>query len=204
MLNESTGDIMSEKEKIKKFLKENHNYILTKDIINLGIDKKNIPKMVDAGEIKKVNHGIYMSPSVMEDEYYIIQLRYPDAIFSYNTAFHIMNMTNLTPSIIDITTLRKKQIIGNYNIHYVSDEKYELGIITVESPFGNPIKIYNAERCICDMLKSNDEFDLELQNRILNNYFNSKTKNIKLLEEYAKKLNVYDKVNTIIEVMMKW
>ena len=204
MLNESTGDIVSEKEKIQKFLKENHNYILTRDIINLGIDKKNIPKMVDDGEIKKVNHGIYMSPNVMEDEYYIIQLRYPDAVFSYNTAFHIMNMTNLTPSIIDVTMPRKKQIIGNYNIHYVSKEKYELGIITVESPFGNPIKIYNAERCICDMLRSNDGFDLELQNRILNTYFNSKEKNIKLLEEYAKKLNVYDKVNTIIEVMMKW
>ena len=40
MLNESTGDIVSEKEKIQKFLKENHNYILTRDIINLGIDKK--------------------------------------------------------------------------------------------------------------------------------------------------------------------
>ena len=68
MLNESTGDIVSEKEKIQKFLKENHNYVLTRDIINLGIDKKNIPKMVDDGEIKKVNHGIYMSPNVMEDE----------------------------------------------------------------------------------------------------------------------------------------
>lgn len=195
---------MSEKEKIKAFFKENHNYIMTKDIVNLGIDKKNIPKMIENGEIKKVNHGIYMNPNVMEDEYYIIQLRYPDSIFSYNTAFHIMNMTNLTPSTIDVTTLREKKIIGNYNIHYVSKEKYNIGIVTVESPFGNPIKIYNAERCICDMLKNNDEFDLELQNRILNNYFNSQEKNIKLLEEYAKKLNVYDKVNTIIEVMMKW
>ena len=141
---------MSEKEKIKIFLNENHNYIMTKDIINLGIDKKSIPKMIEDGEIKKVNHGIYMSPNVMEDEYYIIQLRYPDAIFSYNTAFHIMNMTNLTPSKIDVTTLRKKQIIGNYNVHYVSEEKYNIGIVTTESPFGNPIKIYNAERCICD------------------------------------------------------
>lgn len=204
MLNESTGDIVSEKEKIQKFLKENHNYILTRDIINLGIDKKNIPKMVDDGEIKKVNHGIYMSPNVMEDEYYIIQLRYPDAVFSYNTAFHIMNMTNLTPSIIDVTMPRKKQIIGNYNIHYVSKEKYELGIITVESPFGNPIKIYNAERCICDMLRSEKEFDLELQNRVLDYYFSSKDKNVELLLDYAKIFNIYEKVNTIVEVMMKW
>ncbi len=204
MMYESTGVIMFEKEKIEKFLEKNHNYIMTKDIIDLGIDKKHIPNFLNEGVLKKVNHGIYMSPNVMEDEYYVIQLRYPSAIFSYNTAFHILNMTNLTPSIIDITSFNGRKIKGNYNIHYVSREKYELGIVTVESPFGNPIKIYNAERCICDMLKSNDEFDLELQNRILNNYFNSKTKNIKLLEEYAKKLNVYDKVNTIIEVMMKW
>ena len=52
--------------------------------------------------------------------------------------------------------------------------------------------------------KSDNEFDLELQNRILNNYFNNSDKNIKLLEEYFKKLGVYEKVNTIIEVMMKW
>lgn len=195
---------MLEKEKIQKYFKKNNNYITTKDIVNLGIDKKNIPKMIEEGIIKKVCHGIYMNVDTLEDIYYIIQLRYPDAVFSYNTAFHILNMTNVTPSTIDVTTLRKKQIIGDYNKHYVKDETYELGIIIIDSPFGNPIRVYNAERSICDMLKSKNEFDLELQNRILNNYFNSKNKNIKLLEQYAKKLNVYDKVNTIVEVMMKW
>lgn len=195
---------MNDEEKIESFLKKNNNYIRTRNIINLGIDKKSIPKYVDEGIIKKVYHGIYMNPDIMEDEYYIIQLRYPSAIFSYNTALHILDMTNLTPSVIDITSLSGKKIKGNYNIHYVSKEKYELGSVITESPFGNPVKIYNAERCICDMLKSDDEFDLELQNRILNTYFNSKEKNIKQLEEYAKKLNVYEKVNTIIEVMMKW
>ena len=195
---------MSDNEKIIKFLKQHHDYILTKDIVNLGIDKKYIPKFIEQKIIKKVAHGIYMNSNIMEDEYYIIQQRYPSAIFSYNTAFHILNMTNLTPTEIDITSYNGRKVKGNYNVHYISKDKYNLGIITVESPFGNPIKVYNAERSICDMLKSDNEFDLELQNRILDNYFKSKSKNIKLLEEYAKKLNVYDKVNTIIEVMMKW
>ena len=145
-----------------------------------------------------------MSTKIFKDEYYILQKKYPSAIFSYNTALHILNLTNKTPSVIDITVPRNKKVRGHYNIHYVSENYYEIGIIKVTSPLGNPVKVYNAERCICDMLRSNDEFDLELQNRILNTYFNSKEKNIKLLEEYAKKLNVYDKVNTIIEVMMKW
>lgn len=204
MVYESSVIDVNINEKVSLFLKNNNNYILTKEIIDLGINKRNIPKLINDGIIKKVSHGIYMYPNVLEDEYYIIQLRYPKSVFSYNTAFHIMNMTNLTPTEIDITSVRGKAVVGNYNVHYVSKDKFDLGIITALSPFGNPIKIYNAERCICDMLKSDREFDLELQNRILYEYFNNKNKNIKLLEEYSKKLGVYDKVNTIIEVMMKW
>jgi len=194
---------MSNEELVNKELAKN-SYITTSDLINIGISKTSIPKLIEDGILKKVSHGIYMKPDVLEDEYYLIQLRYPKTVFSYNTAFHILNMTNLTPSIIDITSIRGKAVVGNYNVHYVTEDKFELGIITVESPFGNPIKVYNAERTICDMLKSDTEFDLELQNRILDSYFKSINKNIKRLEEYSKKLGVYEKVNTIIEVMMKW
>ena len=59
------------------------------------------------------------------------------------------------------------------------------------SPLGNPVKVYNAERCICDMLRSEKEFDLEIQNRVLDYYFSSKDKNVELLLEYAKIFNIY-------------
>ena len=54
------------------------------------------------------------------------------------------------------------------------------------------------------MLKNEDEFDLELRNRILNYYFHSKDKNYDKLLEYAKILGVYDKIIRIVEVMMRW
>ena len=54
------------------------------------------------------------------------------------------------------------------------------------------------------MLRTEGEFDLELQNRVLDYYFSSKDKNIDLLLEYAEIFNIYEKVNTIVEVMMKW
>ena len=130
--------------------------------------------------------------------------RYPFVIFSYNTALDILNLTNRTSLNIDVTIPRGKTIRGDYNIHYVTDKYYKLGIIEKVSPLGNPVRIYNAERSICDMLRSEDEFELELQNRVLNYYWNSKDKNIDLLLEYAKVFNIYDKVNTIVEVMMKW
>ena len=195
---------MSNEERIKEFLKNNHGYITTGDILNIGISKPLIQNFLDKGIIEKVSHGLYMDSKLFKDEYYILQKKYPLAIFSYNTAFHILNLTNRTPNEIDITVPRDKKVRGNYNVHRVSENYYEVGIIDAESSLGNPVKVYNTERCICDMLRSEGEFDLELQNRILNYYWNSKDKNIDLLLEYAKIFNIYDKVNTIVEVMMKW
>lgn len=195
---------MSNKEKVIEFLNNNRGYITTSEFLSLGISKPLIKKFLNEKLIEKVSYGLYMDNKLLKDEYYILQKKYPLAIFSYNTALYILNLTNRTPVRIDITVPRNKKVRGDYNIHRVSENYYNIGIIEAESPNGNPIKIYNAERCICDMLRSEGEFDLELQNRVLNYYFNSKDKNIEMLLEYAKIFNIYEKVNTIVEVMMKW
>lgn len=195
---------MNNEEKLIEFLKNNHGYISTSELLKLKIYKPQIRFYINKGIIERVCHGLYMDTGLLKDEYYILQKNYPSAIFSYNTALHILNLTNKTPSEIDITVPRDKRVRGNYNVHRVSDNYYEIGIIEAASPFGNPVKVYNAERCICDMLRSEKEFDLELQNRVLDYYFSSKDKNIELLLEYSKIFNIYEKVNTIVEVMMKW
>ena len=195
---------MMNEEKIKEFLKNNNGYITTSDFLNIGINKPLINKFIDERIIERVSHGLYMDANIFKDEYYITQKKYPLAIFSYNTALHILNLTNRTPMEIDITVPRDKKVRGNYKVHRVSENYYNVGIIDALSPLGNPVKVYNAERCICDMLRSEDEFDLELQNRVLDYYWHSKNKNIDLLLKYAKIFNIYDKVNTIVEVMMKW
>lgn len=194
---------MNKEKELKEFLKNNHGYITTSELVSLNICKPCIEHYVKRGIIEKVSHGLYMDTNLIEDEYYILQRRYPDVVFSYNTALHILNLTNRVPSKVDISVPRNKRIRGNYNVHYVSLKKYEIGIIEVPTPLNNPVKVYNAERCICDILKEKDTFDLELRNKILNYYFSSKDKNIELLLEYAKIFNIYDKVSLIMGVMMK-
>ena len=190
-------------EKLKKELKRNNGYIATKEIENLGISKTKIPELIKKGIIRKVFYGIYIDNNLIEDEYYLLQKRFSNIIFSYNTAFHLHNLSERAPYKLDITTISGKHIKENLNIHYVSKDKLNIGVIEIKSPYGNDIKVYNAERCICDMIKHQNEFDIELYNKILHNYFNSKNKNLKLLDEYAKQFNIYEKLSTIIEVLIK-
>lgn len=196
------GDSMTNEDKIKQFLDANHGYISTSDFLKLNISKPLIKKYVDKGLINKVSHGLYIDSNTLVDDEYVFQKRYPDAIYSYKTALSMLGLIKELPEEIEITVNSKKRVLSNYKVHYVSDKYYDIGIIEINNMFNNPIKIYNAERCICDMLKS-DDFDLELQNNILHDYFNSSGKDIDKLLEYSKVFNIYEKVRTLVDYAVR-
>ncbi len=196
------GDSMDNETKIKQFLDANHGYISTSDFLKLNISKPLIKKYVDKGLINKVSHGLYIDSNTLVDDEYVFQKRYPDAIYSYKTALSMLGLIKELPEEIEITVNSKKRVLSNYKVHYVSDKYYDIGIIEINNMFNNPIKIYNSERCICDMLKS-DAFDLELQNNILHDYFNSSDKDIDKLLEYSKVFNIYEKVRTLVNYAVR-
>ena len=174
--------------KLREILNKNNGYITTKEIEENIVSKTYIPELLNKG---------------IEDEYFILQQRYKNMYFSYNTAFHLLGLSERAPYKIDVTVENSRKIKENLNIHYVSKDKLDIGVITIKSPFNNDIQLYNAERCICDMVKNQKEYDIELYSKIINKYFNSKEKNIKQLDEYAKIFNVYEKITTIMEVLIK-
>lgn len=189
-------------EKLKNFLKKNHGYITTKEIENIGICKTLIPELIKQKVLRKVAYGIYIDNNLIEDEFYILQKRFSNIVFSYNTACYLLNLSDRVPYKIDITTINHNNINEDLNIHYVSKDKFDIGIIEIESPYSNPIKIYNAERCICDLLKNPSAVDLEVYNKIVNNYFKQKNKNLTTLEKYSRIFNVHKKFEYIMEVLI--
>lgn len=189
-------------KKIKEFLNKNHGYITSKELEQIGFSRVLIPQLVKDEIIRKVAYGLYIDNNLIEDEYYILQKRISNIVFSYNTACYLLELSDRSPYKLDVTTIRNKHIYEDLQIHYVTEDKFDIGIIQVTSPYGNPIKIYNAERCICDILKNSNSIDLEVYNKIINNYFKSKTKDLITLEKYAQKLNVSKKLKNIMEVLI--
>lgn len=191
-----------ETKKLKEFLKNNYGYITTKEIEQLGISKTLIPELINQKILRKVAYGIYIDNNLIEDEFFILQKRFSNIVFSYNTACYLLNLSDRAPYKIEVTTINHNNIKEDLDIHYVAKDKFNIGIIQIESPYSNPIKIYNAERCICDILKNPDSVDLEVYNKIINNYFKQKNKDISTLEEYSKIFNVYEKFEHIMEVLI--
>ena len=197
---------MSKEEQILNLIKMNNGLITSKEIYKYGINRMFLTRLVKSGKLERVKKGLYVLPNTWGDEYF--NLIYGiNAIFSYDTALYFLGLCETVPSIYHITVCRgyngKLNHEGNVKLHFVKKEIFELGKIEIKSPQGQIITCYNAERCICDLLKNKDKEDLETVKYAITEYLQDKqNRDLPKLVEYSKKLNVEDEVNRYLEVLM--
>ena len=70
------------------------------------------------------------------------------------------------------------------------------------SSSGNLVRLYNKERCICDLIKDRKKYEVQLYQTAIKEYMSSKDKNLTLLVDYAVKLGVRDEVMVYVEIMI--
>lgn len=191
-------------EKIKKLLKQNNGIITTKQIEEIGISRVHIKQFIENGIIERVKKGIYISSDMLEDEFYIFQLKNKNAIFSYNTAMYLFKATEKTPDKIDVTVYsgyNVQRFPNNMRVHYVKKDLLDLGIVMINSPSGFKVKVYNMERTICDIIKNrNTGIDKEQTNKFIRNMIVHNQVDLNEMWEYAKKL----KCTKQLEKVMEW
>lgn len=191
--------------KVLKIMKNNKGIITSSQIENYGIPRVYLSKMVEKNIIERIERGIYVTKDYEYDEYYLFQLKYPKTVFSYNTALYFYEMTERTPIKMDVS------ISKNYNPHRFKDivnvyrinaELFDLGIVEKRSPQGMKVRTYNLERTICDIIKDKDSIDIEIRNKAIKKAIKSKEFNASKMFEYAKKMNIYDKVKNYMEAII--
>lgn len=191
--------------KILKIMKKNNEIITPAKLEEKGISRVYLSRMEEEGIIERIDRGIYVTKDFKYDEYYLFQLKYPKAIFSYNTALYFYEMTERTPIKMDVTVYREynphrfKDLV---NVYKVSKELYNLGVTERKSPQRMKVKTYNLERTVCDIIKDNASLDIETRNKAIKKCIKSKEFSASRMFEYAKKMNIYDKVKNYMEAII--
>jgi predicted transcriptional regulator of viral defense system len=197
---------MDYENQILKFMKNNSDSITIEEINKLNIPRITLTRLVNKGLIERVKTGLYVLKNSWGDEYFNLIYGSNYAIYSHLTSLYFNDLCERVPMEYDITV--KQNYAGNLRkekkvkLYYVSDEQYDLGLIQIKSPQGRIIKCYDAERCFCDLIKCKDKIYLEYLKYAFNEYYKVQKKDTKKLYEYAKKLNVYDKVKEFMEVFI--
>lgn len=194
---------MKYQDKILKL--EKNGYILTSDVVKEGIPNIYLTKMVNIGVLKRVSRGIYIKSNNIIEDFVIIQSKSKNVVFSNLTSLYLLGYSNRIPIKYDATVPNnyngKLTKSNNINLFYTNKKNLRLGMINYKLQSGYMIQIYDLERSICDIIKNKNRLDAELVNKIIRNYFYGSNKDVLKLYDYAKKINVYDKVRKTFEVL---
>lgn len=192
--------------RIEEFAEDNNGLIRTSQVEGLGISRPMIRKYLKTGKLEKIRKGLYILSDDFADEYALLQARSQKAVFSYGTALFLWDLSDRTPHVYDVTFPRGtnsnslKKDIPNLRCHYVQQEIYGLGITEIKSPQGALVKVYDRERCICDLIRDKNQIDMQLYSQAIKGYFKSQP-NIRKLLKYGKIFNIEDKIRTYMEVL---
>ena len=190
-------------EIIESIMKMNKGYITSKELSNFGIHRMYLNIMKEKGTIEKVGNGIYIDSSKIEDSYFVFSLELSNVVYSQMTALYFHGLSIKAPNDkYDITVPNNyfNYKIKEHNVFYVDKDIYELGLTEVKTPMGNSVRVYDVERCICDIIRSKNRMDSEHVKHSVKEYIKRKDKDLVKLSNYAKEMGIKDEVMNYIEV----
>lgn len=188
-------------EKIKNLNK--NGYIFTKSLIENNIPTVYLTRLCKQGLLNKVASGVYILCDYIVDELYVNYLKNKDLIYTNNTSLYLQELTPKQLDTYQVNFLYGKNVSNVKSLDYkVLRNKmvYELGKEFVLTPMKNLVPCYDKERCICNIFML-DFCDDEVKAYAIKEYKN-KYLNINKLYDYAKKLNIYNEVKNVFEVLI--
>lgn len=164
--------------------------------------------LLKQGVIEKVRRGYYqwIDAENLSEAATVIRL-FPDGIFCMDTALRHYGYSDRTPAEWHIA-VNKYSNRTRFNIdypfvkpYYIAPDLLALGLCE-QNIDGNPVKIYDIERVICDCLRYRNKMDKEIFNKAIQSYVSDPSKNIPKLMEYASKLRCMTLAKNLIGVWL--
>ena len=193
-------------EKLDLLFEQNNGIVKTSQVLEKGISKTSFYTYVRQHGIEQTAHGIYVSPDAWTDAMYMLHLRCSQAVFSHESALFFHDLTDREPSPYSVT------VKTGYNpaslkadgikVYTIKSELHYVGVIKMETPFGNTVPVYDAERTICDLIRSRSSIEMQTFQNALKQYTRSRDKDLRKLMQNAKMFHVDKILRQYLEVLL--
>ena len=192
--------------KIEEIIEKQHGMLFSSNLTEHNIPRVYIKAFLDKGLIERVSRGVYVSTLQLEDEMFMLQKKYPKLIYSHETALYLHGLSDRTPLKFSMTVPSSYKVVdtisNKYKIYFIKKEYIDLGVKNGLSSMGNPVRVYNIERTICDCVRSRNRMDKEILSNALQRYVQLPNSDITLLLDYARKLRVESIIRMYLEVLL--
>jgi predicted transcriptional regulator of viral defense system len=197
---------MSKVDELKVALRNNNGFLKTSDATRIGVSRAYLGEFVREQRLERVAHGLYMSQDAWSDGMYVLQVRYPEAVFSHETALYLLNLAEREPLKYTLTLKTGTNTAGlskqGIKAYKVKDALFGEGVTKASSPSGHMLRVYNAERTICDLFRSRRNVEIQDLQAAVREYIRMKEKNLPLFMRYAKAFSVEKIARQYMEALL--
>ena len=197
---------MSQFEQLDHLLENQDGMLCTKQAVSAGISKPVFYNYVRSRDLERVAHGIYLAKDAWVDAMYLLHLRFSQVVFSHETALFFHDLTDREPLQYTVTvktgynpTKLKEE---NVQVFTIKAQLHGVGLITMQTPFGHNVPVYDMERTICDLLRSRNHIEMQAFQGALKAYARRKDKDLRALMRYANLFRVDKILRPYLEVIL--
>ncbi len=187
-------------------IKCNNNMITTEQVVELGFSRSILSKYVKEGLLERGRHGIYILPDSVHDDMCTLMMRSDNIIFSHDTALFLNGISDRTPFVHSVTIPSNaslpNSLIDECVCYYIKQELHLIGVTQCKNTMGNSVRCYNAERTLCDILRSRNRLDEETVISAVKNYASYTNKDLNRLTEYSSVFGVSKILKRYMEVLL--
>lgn len=169
------------------------------DCLNKYGNHYQLEKMLTAKKLFKIAPGIYSDIERVSDLELIVY-KYPNAVFTMNSAFYYHSLTDVVPDKYYLATSKDAYKIPARNIKqfFHRDDKFMLGVTTLQKGAVN-IKLYDQERMLIELIRNKNSLPFDYYKEIIENYRKRiNSLDIEKLQDYVslfpKKNHIFDTI----------
>jgi predicted transcriptional regulator of viral defense system len=187
-------------------LQNGNGFLKASAAVSAGISRTYLGEYVKERGLERVAQGLYMSQDAWQDGMYVIQARYPEAVFSHETALYLLNLADREPVRHTVTlkagTNATRLTRQGVKVYKVKAELFSEGITETQSPAGHTVKVYIPERTVCDLFRSRSNVEIQDLQTAIREYARLKEKNVPLLMRYAKAFSIERIIKPYLEALL--
>lgn len=169
-----------------------------------GSDRK-LKQAIGDGQIFKIEKGIY-SDNEYVPELSVISMKYPNVIFTLNSAFYYHGLTDVIPNFYYLAAPKNRKRIKDKRVKQIYENSKELYLGAVSMEYNNTsIKIYNKERMLVELIRNKNMLPFDYYKEIIINYRRIIEKlDIQLIQEYVYALPKTSMIMEVLEMEVLW
>lgn len=160
-----------------------------------------IQKAVSNKKYYKIEKGLY-SDKEFVNPLEIILKKYPNAIFTSDSAYYYYDLTDVIPDYFYLATKRTDSRINDKNVKqiFVPNELFDFGKTQIEIE-NIIINIYNEERMLVELIRKKNILPFDYYKELITNYRKKSDKlDIYKIQEY---ISYYKNESTLIDTLMR-